>query len=58
MYEQRPWAANPGLMYGHIIGMEKHHGVWLLVVGETCRWIMAKCVLMVDGQEAKEACMV
>ena len=44
------------LMLGSLIGLDKHPGVRPVGVGETWRRLMAKCVLKVAGQEAKEAC--
>ena len=54
--EQPPWAAYHALMDGRLIYLDKHPGVWPMEVEETWRRMMAKCVIKVAGQEAKEAC--
>ena len=57
MANERPLlSAYRELMLGHLIGTNKCPGVRPVGVGETWRWILAKCVLAVTGVEAKEAC--
>ena len=52
-----PWAAYRALMLGRLIGFDKFPGVRPVVVWETGRQMLARCVLVVTGAEAKEACM-
>ena len=42
-------------MLGRLIGLDKCPGVMPLGVGEIWRQMLAKCVLVVTGAEAKEA---
>ena len=51
-----PWAAYRALMSGRLIDLEKHPGIRPIRVGETWRRLMAKCLLRVEGPEAKVAC--
>ena len=51
-----PWAAYRVLMSGCLIGLNKCSGVWPVGVGETWQRLIAKCVLAMTGEEAKEAC--
>ena len=51
-----PWAAYKALMSGRLISLDTRHGIWPVGVGKTWRQILAKCVLLVMGVEAKEAC--
>ena len=50
------WAAYRTLLYGRLIGIDKHPGVWSVGVGENWWYFMANCVLKVEGQEEKKAC--
>ena len=50
-----PWVTYRALMLGRLIGLNKCPGVWPVGVGETWRRLLAKCVLSVMGEEAKEA---
>ena len=43
-------------MSGRLIGLEKYPGFRPVGVGETWRRMLEKCVLVVTGEEAKEAC--
>ena len=43
-------------MSGRLVGLNKFPGVRPVVVRETWWRILANCVLMVTGAEAKEAC--
>ena len=57
MTNGRPsWVAYRALMLGRLIGLDKCPGVRPLGVGETWRRILEKCVMVVTGAEAKEAC--
>ena len=49
-------AAYSALISIRFIGLDKHHIVRPMGVGETWQSFMAKCVLKVAGQEAKEVC--
>ena len=51
-----PWAAYRSLMLGRLIGLDKFPGVMPVCVGETLRRMLEKCMLLVTGAEAKEAC--
>ena len=51
-----PWAAYRALILGHLIGLDKCPRVRPVGVGETWYHILVKCVLVVIGAEAKEAC--
>ena len=51
-----PWAAYRVLISGCLIGLDKCSGVWPVGVGETWQRLIAKCVLAMTGEEAKEAC--
>ena len=51
-----PWAAYPVFMSAQFITIDKHPGFRPVGVGETWRRLMAKCVLWVTSQEAKDAC--
>ena len=52
----QPWAAYRALMLGSLVGLDNFTGVRPVGVGETWRRMMEKCVLVVTGVEAKEAC--
>ena len=43
-------------MLGRLIGLEKCPGVQQILMGETWRRMIAKCVLTVMGEDSKEAC--
>ena len=51
-----PWATYRALMSGRLIALDKQPGIRPVVVGETWRRLMAKCLLRVLGPEAKTAC--
>ena len=51
-----PWAAYRALMSGRMIALDKQPWIRPVVVGETWRQLMAKCLLKVAGAEAKCAC--
>ena len=51
-----PWAAYSVLMSGWPITLDKQTGIRPVSVGETWRQMMAKCLLQVTGQEAKDVC--
>ena len=53
-----PWAAYRAIMAGRLCGTEKGSGggVRPLCIGEIWRRLFAKCLLLVAGSEAKEAC--
>ncbi len=51
-----PWAAYRALMAGRLLALDKSPGVRPIGVGETWRRCIAKCVLLVSGNEAKESC--
>ena len=51
-----PWAAYQGFISGHLIVIDKHPGIILVVIVETWRRLFAKCVLRVMGPEATNAC--
>ena len=53
---QPPWAAYHTIMSGRLIALDKQPGIRPVGVGETCRRLMAKCLLRVTGQEVKAAC--
>ena len=44
-----PWAAYRAPMLGRLIGLDKCSGVRPVSVGETWRWMLLKCVLVVTG---------
>ena len=48
-----PWTAHRVLMSGHLIGLDKCPGVRPVVVGETWRRMLTKCVLAVRGAEPR-----
>ena len=50
-----PWVAYRVLMSGRLSGLDKCPGFRPVGVGETWRRILATCVLVVTGAEAKEA---
>ena len=50
------WASYRALMLGRLIGLNKCPGVSPVGLGETWRRMLVKCVLVVIGAEAKEAC--
>ena len=50
------WAAYHTIMSGRLIALDKQPGIRPVGVGETCRRLMAKCLLRVTGQEVKAAC--
>ena len=50
------WYAYCAMMSVRMIALDKQPGASPVGVGETWRWLMAKCVLQVTGQEAKAAC--
>ena len=43
-------------MSSWLIALDKQPGIWPVIVGETWRRLMAKCLLKVAGPEAKTAC--
>ena len=51
-----PWTAYRALISGRLIALDKQAGIRPVGVGETWRRMMAKCLLRVDGPEAKAAC--
>ena len=51
-----PWTAYRSLMLGHLIGLYNFPGVRPVGIGETWHWMLAKCVLAMTREEAKEAC--
>ena len=51
-----PWAAYRALMSGRLIALDKRPWIRPVGVGETWRRLMMKCLLKVDGPEAKSAC--
>ena len=51
-----PWVAYRALMLVRLIGLDKYPGVRTLGAGETWRWMLVKCVLVVTGVDVKEAC--
>ena len=51
-----PWAANSALIPGRLIGINKCPGVRKVGMGYTWRRMLEKCVLVVTGADAKEAC--
>jgi hypothetical protein len=53
-----PWAAYRALRAGRLVALNKMPGVRPVGIGETLEWLGAKCVLLVCGDEAKEACGV
>ena len=44
------------MMSGRLIALNKQQRIRPVRVGETCRRLMAKCLLWVKGQEVKAAC--
>ena len=50
-----PWASYRALMSGRLIGIYKCPDFWPVVVVETWRCMLEKCMLAVMGAEAKEA---
>ena len=50
------WEAYRALILGRLIGLDKVPGIDPVVVYDTWQRILAKCVLAVTGEEAKEAC--
>ena len=53
-----PWAAHRALRAGRPAGAGKMPGVRPVGIGETPERLGSKCVLLVCGDEAKEACEV
>jgi len=53
-----PWAAYQALMTGRLLALDKNPGVWPIGIGDTWRWVLAKCILQVAGPAATEACGV
>jgi len=53
-----PWAAYRALRAGRLVGLDKRPGIRPVGIGETLERLGAKCVLLVCGDEAKEACGV
>ena len=53
-----PWAAYRALRGGRLVAVDKMSGVRPLGVGETLEKLESKCVLLVCGNKAKEACGV
>ena len=51
-----PWAAYRAMMSGGLIALDKSPGIRPVGIGETWQHLLAKCLLQVTGQEAKEAC--
>ena len=51
-----PWAAYRAMMSGRLITLDKQPGIRPVRIGKTWRRLMAKCLLQVTGQEAKDAC--
>ena len=51
-----PWESYRALMPGRLIGLNKCPEVRPVCAGDTWRRMLAKCVLVVTGVEAKEAC--
>ena len=43
-------------MSGRLIALDKQPGIRPVVLGETWRRIMEKCLLRLEGPEAKESC--
>ena len=50
-----PWAAYRALVSGRLIRLDNNYGVRPAGLEETWRRLMEKCVMMVTGQETKEA---
>ena len=50
-----PWASYRALIMGRLIGFDKCPGVISVGVGKTWRRMLEKCVLVVTGEEAKDA---
>ena len=50
-----PWASYRALIMGRLIGFDKCPGVMSVGVGKTWRRMLEKCVLVVTGEEAKDA---
>jgi hypothetical protein len=53
-----PWAAHRALRAGRLVGFDEDPGVRPAGIGETWERLGFKCVLLVCGDEAKEACGV
>ncbi len=53
-----PWAAYRALRAGRLVAVDKMPGVRPLGIGESFERLESKCVLLVCGDEAKEACGV
>ena len=51
-----PWADYRALMSGRLIALGKQPGTRPVGVGETWQRLMAKCLLLVAGPEAKATC--
>ena len=50
-----PWAVYCSLMSGQLIALDKSPGIRPVGIGETWRRLLAKCLLLVSGQESKTA---
>ncbi len=53
-----PWPAFQALMAGRLVALDKCPGVCPLGVSENWRRAIAKTLLLVAGNEAKEACSI
>ena len=53
-----PWAAYRALINGRLVAIDKCPGVRPVGIGELFRRLVAKCVLLVAGEEAQIACGV
>ena len=51
-----PWAATRALLDNWLMALDKCPGICPIGIGEIWRRILAKCVLKVDGANAKDAC--
>jgi hypothetical protein len=56
--DQPPWAANRALKAGRLVALEKCPGVQPVGIGESWNRLFAKCVMLLAGAEAKDACGV
>jgi hypothetical protein len=54
----QPWVAYRVLMMGQLLALHKRPGIGPIGVGKTLRRGLAKCVLLVAGNEANEACSI
>ncbi len=54
--DQQPWAAYRALKAGRLVALEKCPGVRPVGIGESWNRLFAKCVMLLAGAEAKDAC--